>query len=158
MSEFCLLLVFWERLPSATLESSALRRRPGTWGPGRVGVPESLGVAPLPSALPPGLEEGPGLQGSLPSGWDGRGRGRRADGTWARGAGVPGGEAGVPGGPGRCAEPRGGGDGGGGGSRVRIRVPARPRLQGRPSPCSRPYCLTPRSLGTLLPPRDSSPS
>lgn len=57
--------------------------------------------------------------------------------------------AGVPGGLGSNAEPRGGG--GGGGSRVRIRVPARPRLEGRPSPSSRPSCLTPVSRGTLSP-------
>lgn len=56
-----------------------------------MGVPESLGVAPLPSALPPGPGEGLGLQGWLPSGRDGRGRGWRASGTWARGVGgVPG--------------------------------------------------------------------
>lgn len=93
-------------------------------------------------------------------GWASRGRLRAAGtggggggGRTARGRagrGVPGRGAGVPGGPGRCSEPRGGGDGGGGGSRVRIRVPARPRLQGRPSTRSRPYCLTPGFGGPLL--------
>lgn len=90
----------------------------------------------------------------------GRGRGRaerrsfpEAGTGWgavARGRAGRGSRAGVAGWPGRGAEPRGDGDGGCG-SRVRIRVPARPRLQGWPSPRSRPSCLTPGSRGTLPP-------
>ena len=57
-SERVLLLVFRERPPRAALESSALRRCPGTWGPGRAGVPESRGVAPLPLALSLGVRVG----------------------------------------------------------------------------------------------------
>lgn len=125
------------------------RRRLGTWGPGRAGVPRRSRRRFL--FLLRFLwrsESGPGREVQLPSGRDGHG----GSGTWARGAGVPGGRRGSRAGRAAALEPRGDGDGGCG-SRVRI-SPRAPTPAGLALPGSRPSCLTPGSHGTL-PPLDS---
>lgn len=125
-------LIFRDSLSRAALESSALCRHPGTWGPG--GGPAKSRCLPCTSCASSGAGERPGREEPLRSGRDWRGWwGRQAGGTWAREAGVRAGDGGLgQTRPGRGAGPRGGC--GGGGSRVRIRVPARPRLQAPPPP------------------------
>lgn len=128
-------------LPWKVPRSDAARARGGRAGRG------SQKVAASPLFLLRflwGSESGPGATSERPG---------RAWGQWHVGArgGGPGRETRVAGRPGRGAEPRGDGDGGCG-SRVRIRVPARPRLQGWPSPRLAPFLPDPGE------PRDPSPS